>query len=80
MIVCPIVSAAGFAGGAEEMVRARAAPARRRRLVELVIVVLAGVDEHVIGRLSSAAITRDRRMISGPRADDGHHLEAGHRS
>ena len=51
MITLPIVSARGGAGGIQEVIRLADAQVVEEDLVQLVVVVLAGVDEHVLAVL-----------------------------
>jgi hypothetical protein len=49
----------------QKMVGLAHAQVVKKNLVQLVVVVLAGVHQHVVAMLVQAASTRDRRMISG---------------
>ncbi len=66
VITLAMVSAAAGPGAGELMVGPAYPELAEKDLVELVVVVLAGVDEDVVDtRRSSSAITRERRMTSG---------------
>ena len=66
MITRPMVSAGCVAGGVEVMIGRAQLQLLEEDRIELAIVVLAGMDEHMIGRFDPAPpCTRDRRMTSG---------------
>ena len=78
MMTCPIVSAAVCAGRGQVAVGRAELEVFEEHLVQLVVVVLARVDQHVV-RVPVERRHHARQADDlGPRADNGHHLEPSH--
>ena len=76
MITWPIVSAARCAGRFEELVGRADAELVEEDLVQLVVVVLAGVHQRRASQCRSSLVDDARQPDDlRPRADDGHHLK-----
>ena len=78
MMTLPIVSAGAVAGGSEEMVRRADLEVVEEDLVELVVVVLAGVDEQMVAVLIELGDDPRQADDLRPRPDDRHHLKRSH--